>query len=144
MRLRYTLVSTTLGANLNQAATSITFAGKLTGVEGDVPTIASPDYLPLVIGDPTDPASCEIVHLTAYTAEATTGTVSRGEEGSSDQNHTSGDPVVVGITPGDVVASDAVSTGAPRIEALVTITQTDYDALDPPDPNTVYVIVEVA
>lgn len=82
-RLRYNLLETTLGAQLNAAATSITFAAKLTAADGDIPTIASPDYLPLTIGD-------EVVYLTAYTSEATTGTISRGEEGTTDATHSSG------------------------------------------------------
>lgn len=85
-RLRYNLLETTLGAQLDAAATSITFAAKLTAADGDIPTISGGDYLPLVIGN-------EIVHLTAYTAEATSGTVSRGEEGTTDATHTNGTAV---------------------------------------------------
>lgn len=82
-RLRYDLLETTLGASLTDSATSVTFSTKLTAADGDIPTVASPDYLPLVIGD-------EIVYLTAYTAEATTGTISRGEEGTTAAAHDSG------------------------------------------------------
>lgn len=86
MRLRYNLLDTTLGAQLNAAATSVTFAVKLTAADGDIPTIASPDYLPLRIED-------EIVHLTAYTSGATSGTITRGEEGTTDATHVNGTAV---------------------------------------------------
>lgn len=84
-RLRYNLLETTLGAQLNSGSTSITFAAKLTAADGDIPTISSGDYLPLIIEN-------EIVHLTAYTSGATSGTIIReAEEGSgSDTTHSSG------------------------------------------------------
>lgn len=143
MRLRYTLVATTLGAGIDDDDTAVTFAGKLTGVEGDVPTISSPDYLPLLIGDPASPGGCEVAYLTDYTTGATAGTILRGQGGSTAQAHASGVRVVNAVLPGDVIVTDAESTGAPVVTSIVTITQGDYDALDPPDPNTLYIIVEV-
>lgn len=43
---------------------------------------------------------------------------------------------------GDYVQSASGSTGVPAITGLVSITQADYDLLDPPDAATFYVIVE--
>lgn len=85
-RLRYNKLETTLGAELDDTSTSVTFAVKLTAADGDIPTIASPDYLPLVIDS-------EIVHLTAYTSEATSGTITRAEEGTTAATHTNGTAV---------------------------------------------------
>lgn len=91
MRLRYNLLETTLGASLADEAgpSSVTFASKLTAADGDIPTISGGDYLPLVIRGATL-ADSEIVYLTAYTSEATSGTVTRGMEGSSTAAHDSG------------------------------------------------------
>jgi hypothetical protein len=96
-RLRYNGLSGTLGASLGSDAgdTTITFAAKLTHVGGDVPTIASGAYIPLsLLG--SGGKCAEVVHLTSYTAEATTGTVVRGREGSSRIAHDNGATFVNG------------------------------------------------
>jgi hypothetical protein len=82
-RLRFNGVETTLGDALTDSATAVTFASKLSGLAGDVPTIAAPSYIALRVGD-------EIVHLTAYTTGATTGTIARGREGTTAAAHSSG------------------------------------------------------
>ena len=93
-RLRYNGLTAALGASLTNSATSITFAAGLTHSGGtNVPTIAGSDYIPLTILDSSGNVS-EIVYLTAYTAAATTGTISRGQEGTSGVAHSSDDKIV--------------------------------------------------
>jgi hypothetical protein len=88
------LTALALGASLTSSATSITFNAALTHDNGTaVPTIASPDYLPLTILDGSGLVS-EVVHLTAYTAGGTTGTIVRGRAGTSGVAHSSGDKIV--------------------------------------------------
>jgi hypothetical protein len=92
----------TLGAAItNPTGTGITFPGALkhSGAVA-VPTIADPDYLPLVI-DP-DTNVLEIVWLTAYTAGSTTGTILRAQEGSTGAAHIIDAPVVHGPTVSDL------------------------------------------
>lgn len=92
-RLRYNGLSTTLGASLTSSATSVTFAAALTHSNGtSVPTITGSDFIPLAILDSSGHLS-EIVYLTAYTAAATTGTITRGQEGTTGVSHASGDKV---------------------------------------------------
>jgi hypothetical protein len=85
-RLRYNGCSGTLGASHNNSTTTLTLTSKLTHVGGDVPTIASPDYLPLSILDANGKCA-EVVHVTAYTTAATTATIVRGREGSTGVAH---------------------------------------------------------
>lgn len=86
-RYRDNFKSGTLGADLLTGATTINF-----GSDPGFPTIASPTYLAIII-DPEGAANGpEIVWLTAYTATSTTGTIARGQEGTSDPGvtHASG------------------------------------------------------
>lgn len=93
-RLRYNGLSTTLGGSLTNVATAVTFASALTHSGGtNVPTLSGGDYIPLSILN-TSSALTEVVYLTAYTAAATTGTISRGQEGTAGVTHTAGDAVV--------------------------------------------------
>lgn len=71
-RLLYNFLHGTLGAGLTDTDTdtTITFSAPLS-----IPTIVSGDYVPLVL-DPNGVP--EIVHLIAYVAGATTGTIARG------------------------------------------------------------------
>jgi hypothetical protein len=77
-----------LGADLATGATTITFAAKLTDEAGaNVPTLTGNQYIRLVLWDTGAAgvyAKYEIVWLTAYTAGATTGTIMRHQEGTSD------------------------------------------------------------
>ena len=75
-RLRYNNQSGTLGAALTAAGTMITFASA-----PNFATITSPDYIPIEIGGGT--SAYELVYLTAYTAGATTGTITRAAEDST-------------------------------------------------------------
>jgi hypothetical protein len=88
-RLRYNGLAGALGASLSDSATSVTFAAKLTHAGGDVPTITGTDYIPLSLLD-SDGLCAEIVHLTAYTAEATSGTIARGKESTAGVAHDNG------------------------------------------------------
>ena len=107
-RLRYNGVATaalplSLGAALTSGGTTITFNAALKYGGGTaVPTLAAGEYLPLTIIDPLTLAASEVVWLTAYTAGATTGTISRGQEGTSGVAHASGDRVVHGALIADV------------------------------------------
>lgn len=102
-RLRYNGLTTTLGASLTNSATSVTFAAGLTHSSGvAVPTISGGDYIPLTILDSAGAVS-EVVHLTAYTSGATTGTIARGKESTSGAAHASGDKVVQAPTTADVL-----------------------------------------
>jgi hypothetical protein len=104
-RLRYNGLTAALGASLTNSATSVTFAAGLTHSGGtNVPTITGSDYIPLTILDASGNVS-EIVNLTAYTAGATTGTISRAQEGTTGVAHSSDDkivhaPTVLDINPG--------------------------------------------
>lgn len=110
-RLRYNALKTgaagsgvalSLGASLTSSATSITFNAALTHSNGTaVPTIVSPDYIPLEILDSSG-NMLEIVWLTAYTAAATTGTIARGKEGTTGVAHSSGDKIVHGPNVTDI------------------------------------------
>lgn len=77
-RVRKDFESGTLGAQLTAGGTTITF-----GAAPGFATLAADEHIPLIIGT-------EIVYLTAYTSGATTGTVARGQEGTSDVTHTNG------------------------------------------------------
>lgn len=107
-RLRYNAVATallplSLGAALTNSGTTITFNAALKHSGGTaVPTIVAPNYIPLTIIDPLTLAASEVVYLTAYTAGATTGTISRGQEGTTGVAHASGDRVVQGALVEDV------------------------------------------
>lgn len=102
-RLRYNGLATgaagaqvglALGGSLTNSATSVTFNAALTYQNGTaVPTIVSPDYLPLSILDSTGAFVVEVVYLTAYTTAGTTGTITRGQEGFAGVAHSSGDKI---------------------------------------------------
>jgi len=85
-RRRHNLVYGTLGASLTSGGTSITFAAALKeGGSGgtNITTLGTDEYLPLTIED-------EVVYLTAYTSGATSGTISRGQEGTTAAAHNNG------------------------------------------------------
>lgn len=84
-RLRYNGLRAMLGGSgLTLSGTTITFTAALTYNNGanNVPTIGAGDYIPLGIIDPTTGRLAEVIYLTAYTSGATTGTITRYEEGS--------------------------------------------------------------
>lgn len=115
-RLAYNGVATTLGASLSASGTSITFAGPLTHNGGvNVPTISGGNYIPLSITSPTGEL-LEIVHLTAYTAGTSTGTVLRGREGTTAAVRPAGSLVVNAPTVDDFAGNPVqVPTNYPDI-----------------------------
>jgi hypothetical protein len=125
-RLRYNGLAGTLDASLSDSATSVTFAAKLTHAGGNVPTIAGTDYIPLALLD-GDGLCVEIVHLTAYTAEATTGTIARGKEGTAAVAHDNGASFVNGPTALDIAPRAA---RASRTAGAVSVTSTSFVAVD--------------
>lgn len=72
-RIRYNNQAGTLGASLTSGGTTITFASA-----PNFATLSGGDYIALALDPGT--ASFEIVYLTAYTAGATTGTITRAAE----------------------------------------------------------------
>lgn len=113
-RLRYNGLSTALGAGLTNSATTITFSSALTHSGGTaVPTITGTDYIPLSILDSTSKLS-EVVWLTAYTTGATTGTILRGQEGTTGVTHSSSDRVVHGTTTYDATSALTPTYAGPR------------------------------
>lgn len=67
----------------------------------DLPAVASPEIMAIIL-DPTgvggDP---EIVHITAHTAASTNATITRGEEGTTGREHISGTTWLHGPTTQD-------------------------------------------
>jgi hypothetical protein len=56
-------------------------------------TLVAPDYIPLVLEPPsgvTPSTNFEVAYLTGYTSGATTGTITRGQEGTSAVAHANG------------------------------------------------------
>lgn len=112
-RLRYNGLRSTLGASLTSSATSVTFGAALTHSNGtNVPTLAAGDYIPLVILDASGHES-EIVYLTAYTAAGTTGTISRGQEGTTGVSHSSGDAVAGAMLVADATPAYRLDVTSP-------------------------------
>ena len=88
-RLQYNGVLAHLDADLTAGATSITFDVPLTYNGGtNVPTLAG-DYFAMAILD-ANAVPREIVYVTAYTAGATTATITRGQEGTTGVTHDAG------------------------------------------------------
>jgi len=79
MRQREDFKEGTLGADLVTTGTTINF-----GSDPGFATIAAPDYATIIIDPEGAGNGPEIVYLTAFTATNTTGTITRGEEGTSD------------------------------------------------------------
>lgn len=122
-RLRFNGVKTTLGGSGlgsdPESDTTITFASKLVSLDGDVPTIADGDYLVLRVDD-------ELVHLVDYTSGATTGTITRGEEGTTVAAHSAPTPVVHTPTVEDFRAQAVIDSrvlNATNISASTADTQ---------------------
>lgn len=118
-RLRYNNAVGTLGASLTSSGTTITFASA-----PSFATITSPDFIPLVLEPAgTSPSgNFEIVYLTAYTAAATTGTIARGQEGTSGVAHSNGVAWEQGPVQVDAYQNYAVftSSGSWIVPANVT------------------------
>jgi hypothetical protein len=106
-RLRYNGLTTALGASLNTTDTTVTFDAALTHSGGvAVPTIGAGDHILLSIMD-SNGRLYEIVQLTAYTSGATTGTISRAQEGTTAKSHASGATVVNSLVVSEANAFEA-------------------------------------
>lgn len=97
--LRYNLVHTRLAASIDNDDTTITLESALQEGGVNVPTLAGGDTIILGIDD-------ELVALTAYTAGATTGTITRGYGDTLAAAHDTG--AVVGLT----VTKDDIRVGS--------------------------------
>lgn len=144
-------VPLSLGASLTSSATSVTFNAALTYNNGTaVPTISGSDYIPLAILDASGQLS-EVVWLTAYTSGATTGTITRGKEGTTGVAHSSGDKVVHGPTVTDIAtgvlaytayaAASNYTKGSGATHAMVDSTNLVVSFIAPPTGN---VLVELS
>lgn len=110
-RLRYNNVGGTIQAALAATDTTITFSGGAN--TPPFATIVPPDYIPIVLNPPfgVTPASAfEVVHMTAYTAGATTGTIQRGQEGTTAQSHGLGVGWGVGPLAQDFAATALIAS----------------------------------
>jgi hypothetical protein len=150
-RLRYNNLQGTLGASLTNVATAVTFSAALTYQQGTaVPTIVSPDYIPLTL----EPGSVneEVVQLTAYTAAATTGTITRGSEGAG-VAHSNGvsfvhAPTAVDFLPAAAVFNvkeygakgDGVTNDYAAITSAITAAGANGRVFFPPTPGSSYLI----
>lgn len=95
-RLRYNNALGTLAAPMGTSDTTISFI-----TAPPFATIVAPDYIPIVIDPPSDPSpntAFEIVYLTAFSAGASTGTILRGQEGTTAASHGGGAVWVCGPT----------------------------------------------
>lgn len=120
----------TLGGSLTNSATSVTFAAALTYGGGTaVPTISGSDYLPLSILNSNGKVR-EVVHLTAYTSGATTGTIARGKEGTTGVSHASGATVQQGALVDDCTGVLAVKKYAPASFTEVSTTSASFVDVD--------------
>lgn len=127
-RLRYTGLKATLGAALNSTATTITLSGPLTytGSSGPgtaVPTVVSGDYVALSIQNALGVA--EVVHLVAYTAGATTGTIIRGRDGTIGVAHADGVRLIGAATAADFGLGTLYGAGSPQ-GVVAAMPGTDY------------------
>lgn len=126
-RLRYNGLTTELGSSLSSGATSVSFASPLTHSGGvSVPTVSGSDYVPLSLLD-GDGRVAEIVYLTAYTSGATSGTVTRGREGTTGVAHASGAVVLNAPTVGDFGGLLGSTSYNPAVEVQPALGSSDAD-----------------
>lgn len=126
-RRRHNRLSGTLGASLGSAVgdTTITFAAALQEAGSNIATLASDEHLVIIIDD-------EILYLTDYTAGATTGTVARGQEGTSRVAHSNGAAWFCGPTERDFVKFKKTTYKNSSDYTVATSTLTDIDATNLP------------
>lgn len=112
-RKRYNLAEGTLGAALTDVATTIDF-----GTDPGFATLVAGEYISLTIDNE------EIVHLTAFTAAATTGTIERAQEGTTAVAHSVGDAWVHGPTKQDFEVDELDGYGTLAVEDVGVATYT--------------------
>ncbi len=101
-RLRYSARSGTLDAAIDESE------GGLSSPEfADLPVVASPDYLALILDPERAAGAPEVVYVTAHTSAATSVTVTRGREQThgapAGRSHASGVTWHHGPTPGEFI-----------------------------------------
>jgi hypothetical protein len=130
-RLRYNGLSAVLGGSgLTNSGTTITFAAGLTHSGGtNVPTITGSDYIPLSILD-SNGRLAEVVYLTAYTAAATTGTITRGCESTTGVAHSAAVKVAAAPTNRDILGGGILAYKAYNPAVLATYTMTSATVAD--------------
>lgn len=104
-RLFVDFVSGTTDAALSSGGTTISGA-----FLADLPAVADPDFIALVLDPEFVGGAPEIVWVTAHTAGATTATIQRGKEGTSARAHVSGIKVVASLTS-DAIEGIGVPVG---------------------------------
>ena len=137
-RLRYNNQNGTLGGALTNSGTTITFSSA-----PNFATLTGTDYIPLFLDYGT--ATFEIVYLTAYTAAATTGTITRGAEDSTRWPavaHNSGSGTwacassIQDFVGGTVVRSSSASVGINEVTVVTAAAQTMTLPSAPPTTGT--------
>lgn len=127
-RLRYNGLRATLGGSgLTASATAIAFDAALTSAAGAVPTLAVGDYIPFSVYDGAGKV-VEVLHLTAYTTGATTGTIGRAKEGTTAVVHPAGRRLDHGPTKADFAAAEITYAGSTNVAA--TNVEAALDELD--------------
>lgn len=134
-RIRYNNENGTLGAALTNSGTTITFT-----TAPNFATLTGANYIPLMLDVGT--SSFEVVYLTAYTAAATTGTILRTAEDSTNWPavaHSSGSGTwVVGSTIYDFTTSQIT----PSVLALSANSATP--AIDTDNYTVVHITAQTA
>ena len=103
-RLRLDGVENYLASQLDSGVTLINFTKRLEHDGGvGVPTLTADQYLPMSILDENYVLK-EIVWLTSYTADTTSGIIMRGQEGTGDLQHAKGVKVVHAPTAEDFLS----------------------------------------
>lgn len=92
-RLFVDFVSGVTSAALSSGGTTISGA-----FLANLPKVADPDFIALVLDPESVGGNPEIVWVTAHAAGATTATIQRGREGTSARSHASGIKVVASLT----------------------------------------------
>jgi hypothetical protein len=125
----------TLGASLTNSGTTITFASA-----PGLPSLGAGEYTPLVLEPPSasaPSANFEVVYLTAYSSPATTGTISRGQEGTTAVAHANGAAWVCGPTNVDFPTSLGPQT---TMLGLTTGTETAKSIIAPGHASLLYAV----
>ena len=85
-----------------------------------------------------DTVNEEIVEVTSKNGTHNLFTVTRGVDGTTAKAHSVGAPVIHGVSGRDF--QEAV--GSTDIKTMLVMTQAEYDAIETPDPNTLYVVTD--
>lgn len=86
----------------------------------DLPAVADPDFIALILDPEFVGGNPEVVWVTAHTAGATTATIQRGKEGTSARAHVSGIKVVAALTA-DAIKELEDATAAAQQTADVAV-----------------------